>query len=114
MKRKHAGDIRGYSLLSEAYYGKGILSMGVVVDEVTIGMYCPDGGTSGEFCVQWVVLCGKVTPQLTAFDDSWSALAMFSDVMAKMAKVDSDDISPKQFCALLDSCGVVDRTPRGL
>lgn len=52
MASKHDGDIRGFSILSEAYYAK-VCMPADAIDEIMIGMYCRDGGTSGEFAVRW-------------------------------------------------------------
>lgn len=109
---KHFGDFRGYSHLKQAYYGETILRNAEYINDVTIGFYDPDGGTSGEFCVRWYNLTGKITPCLEVFDNAWNALFCFSDVLQKMAEVDSEDITPEEFCKLLDDCGVLDKTKR--
>lgn len=111
MASKHDGDIRGFSILSEAYYAK-VCMPADTVDEVMIGMYCPGGGTSGEFAVRWFKLGPKITPRLEVFDDAWSALAQFGDVLNYMASVDGQDISPQRLCAALLSLGITDRTTR--
>ena len=114
MSKNHTNYVRGFSLLSAAYYGETILGMrsSEIVDEITIGFYSPDGGTSGEFCVEWAMLGGAEVPQLRAYEDSWWALAGFSDVLAMMGAVDGQCITPEDFCELLLSRGVVDRTQR--
>jgi hypothetical protein len=75
-------------------------------------MYSPDGGTSGEMSVRWEKLDGQLVPYLHCYDDAWSALSMFKDVIDAMAEHDSENITPAQFCQLLDGCGFVDATPR--
>jgi len=111
--KHHIGLKRGFHHLSAAWYGPANLACDrECVDNVMVGFYHPEGGTSGEFCVSWERLGGKVTPVLRAYDDSWSALHQFSDVLAKMAEHDSEDMTPQAFCELLNSCGVEDMTQR--
>jgi len=53
---------------------------------------------------------GPLTPRLKAFDDSWSALWLFKDLLEKISKIDGQDIQESEFCELLDSLGVIDIT----
>ena len=78
--------------------------------DIMFGMYHPEGGTTGEMCIRWVELSGKLTPQLQSYDDSWGVLALFTDVIQKMGEVDGEDISEEDFAKLLDSCGFTDMT----
>jgi hypothetical protein len=80
------------------------------VDDFMIGMY--GSGTTGEFSVVWTELGGKLTPQLRAYDDSWSALAKFRDLLDAMAEVDDQDITPAQFYEICMRLGIKDLTPR--
>lgn len=73
-------------------------------------MYADEGGTSGEMSIEWVELAGRSVPLLKVFDDAWSALSMFGDLLQKMAEVDNDNISQEQFVEMLLSCGFVDQT----
>jgi hypothetical protein len=49
-------------------------------------------------------------PRLECFDDAWNTLWEFKDVLAEMAKADGKNITPVQFCQLLDKCGFKDAT----
>lgn len=100
----HIGCIRGYHRSSKANYKDVVESI-----QVMFGMYHPDGGTSGEMCMQWVQL-DTLTPQLTVYNDAWSALSLFEDVINKIGELDDMDISEEQFVALLDTCGFKDLT----
>lgn len=102
----HEGNIRGYIRCSKAYYAE--LHGNTI--EVTVGMYAPDGGTSGEFMFEWVDLSGVLYPRLKAFDDSWSALWMFQDLLQAMSGIDDEGIQEPEFCQLLDSLGISDMT----
>lgn len=105
--KNHDGMIRGFHWYNKAWYaesnGNGI--------EVGFGLYDPnDGGTTGEMSVKWIVLDNKLTPKLCSFDDSWSALNTFSDLLEKMAEADSEDITDSQFVQMLLECGFKDLT----
>lgn len=110
--KDHTGDVRAFHHLSEAHYGPSCLARMRAVDEVMVGFYCPDGGTSGEFCVEWIELSGKIVARLKAFDDSWHALAGFPDMMAHMADMDGQEVTPRMFCDMLLSLGIEDHTRR--
>jgi hypothetical protein len=90
----------------------GEIIAGILLGPSLIGMYYPDGGTSGEFAVRWTRLGGKVVPRLEAFDDSWSALAHFGDLLEWMATVDDQCVGPKEFTEKLREFGIRDKTKR--
>ena len=111
MSTDHAGDIRGFSILSEAYYAKACMRDDHA-DSITIGMYCPDGGTSGEFSVNWKRLGKETCPRLEVFNDAWSALQHFGDMLQWMARHDNEPTTPQQFANMLRELGITDRTHR--
>lgn len=105
---------RGFYHLSRAWYAETGLKNRDYIDEVTFGIYCNQGGTKGEMSVKWVEFSSwgdKVTPRLDCFDDAWLVLSEFKDVIDEMAKVDSQNIKPEEFCQLLIKCGFEDLTP---
>jgi hypothetical protein len=104
--------VRGFYHLSEAWYGSANLQTANFTDEVLFGMYHPEGGTDGEMSVRWSELGSKSVPRLQVFDDAWSMLASFTDLLAAMGKHDNECITPKAFCALLLGLGFQDLTPR--
>ena len=107
--RDHTGCIRAYCRSSKAYY-----SAYVTKEELTVnfGMYdIVDGSTSGEMKMEWVDIGSKITPQLQVFDDGWSALGLFTDLVVELSLVDSKDISDDEFCSILDRLGFKDITP---
>jgi hypothetical protein len=105
--KDHSESFRGYYRSSKAWYAK----YDVVKDqEIWFGMYHPEGGTTGEMSLKWIVLDNKPTPLLECFDDAWDVLAMFSDVITEMAKVENQDITEEQFVELLNKCGFKDLT----
>jgi hypothetical protein len=104
----HTDCKRGYHRFSKAWYADTVREEKGI--SVMVGMYHPDGGTSGEFEFKWVPLAGALCCQLQAFEDSWSALAQFQDLLAEMAKIDSQEIQEPEFCEMLDKLGILDIT----
>jgi len=109
--KDHTGCKRGFTQLSKAWYGPANLERSTNVDEMSIGFYHPEGGTTGEFQIVWEELAGKITPRLMAYDDGWNALFNFGDMLESMADIDGEDISPDEFCKLLESLGIENMTP---
>ena len=109
--KNHADCERGFSIHSESWYSKNLRDA-ETLDEITVGMYHREGGTTGEFCVRWTMLAGNPTPKLEVFDDAWSALHRFSDMLAWMASVDDQNISPQAFAEALRGLEITDRTNR--
>lgn len=103
--KNHEGCIRAYTRSSKAWYGKKFDKI-----EVMFGMYDPEGGTSGEMCVEWKELGGELCARLKSFEDSWSALSLFPDLIQKMGDLDGAKIQEEDFCKLLDSCSFKDIT----
>lgn len=113
-KNKHEGDERRFIISSQAWYGDANRSKDSKPgdDEIMLGYYCPDGGTSGEFSIKWRELANRNVPYLKAYDDSWSALAGFTDVIQELKKLDGTDPTVEQVAQVLVACGVKDATPR--
>ena len=105
--KNHEGCKRAYIRTSKAHYAQFRPRQ---TEEVMVGMYHPEGGTSGEFEFEWVILDGKSIARLKALEDSWSALWLFKDLLEKMSEIDSQEIQEPEFCQLLDSLGIVDIT----
>ena len=108
MNNKHEGMVRGFTQLSTTYYGAACLENADYIDSVTFGFYSNEGGTTGEIEVKWIVLGGKVTPEITVFSDAWSALSNFHDLIDLLAKHDDEDTTPEEFCKYLLECGFTD------
>ena len=112
MSRDHEGCSRGFIWHSQAWYAKSSPLNENVTDELNIGFYHPEGGTSGEFCIQWEELSGKVVARLMAFDDSWSALAKMPELIEYMESVDDLNIPISEFVDKLLNLGFTDNTAR--
>lgn len=106
----HTDCKRGFTQLSKAWYGKANLTSDDIQDEIMIGMYHPEGGTTGEFSITWKELAGEFTPVLKSFEDSWSALWIFKDVLEKLAELDSTNPTADQIATLLESLGIENMT----
>lgn len=103
--KDHEGCRRAFVWSARAWYhrpGDG--------PEINFGMYAYEGGTSGEMTMEWIELDRRQIPRLKAFDDSWSALAMFGDLLQKMGEADDENITQGQFVEMLISCGFEDKT----
>ena len=108
---KHYECERQFMQLSRAWYGKESLKISDYVDEIMIGFYPKGGGTTGEFAIRWIIIGEHIVPQLQSFDDSWSALWEFRDLLEKLAEIDNKKTSPKEICNLLTGLGITDATP---
>ena len=111
MGTKHDDCIRGFTILSEAYYAKACQQKGTL-DEIMVGMYHPDCGTTGEFGIRWKLVGNEASPRLEVFNDAWDALQQFGDLLKWMASVDGQRISPQEFAEALRGMGIIDRTER--
>jgi len=107
---KHVDCIRGFTHLSRAWYADANLKDADYVDEIVVGFYHPEGGTTGEFAIKWAELGGKIVLKLSVYDDAWDALLNFKDLLELMAIADDQNITPDEFCILLRSLGIEDRT----
>lgn len=81
------------------------------VEEIMFGVYTEYGGGT-EMAMRWYSLDGEVVPRLEVYDGSWNLLISFNDVIAELGKVDTKNISQKEFCEILKSLGFEDMTRR--
>jgi hypothetical protein len=106
--RDHSECKRAYIRSSKAFYSK-LLPRKTV--KVMVGMYHPEGGTSGEFEFEWIDLgMPKLCVRLKCFDDAWDSLLQFKDLLHKMAELDDKNIEEPEFCKVLDELGIIDIT----
>ncbi len=110
MKEKHNGAKRGFYWTNKAWY-----CIENKPNEIIFGLYHydkfgGDDGTTGEMQMLWEDLSGKDVPQLRVYDDAWSVLSMFHDVVDRLAEYDNENITPEQFIEVLRSCGFNDCT----
>ena len=110
--KNHEGCRRAFTHTGASWYANTALPCGKIVDCINLGFYAYEGGTTGELEINWRMLGGELTPQLTAFNDSWRALNECSDLIQAMADKDGERISPLEMCELLKSLGFEDITRR--
>lgn len=103
----HSECKRGFYHVSKSIYADGKTWKNGEFDEITMGFYHPDGGTTGEFCITWT----QLGPQLRVFDDAWSALSGFSDLLGVLATHDGESLTPEAVITLLKELGIEDETP---
>jgi hypothetical protein len=103
--------VRAFVHTSEAWYAPKAITPGML-DEVLVGLYREEGGSSGEFAIRWTLLRDKPVPRLEVCDDAWAALGQFEDLLKAMALIDNQSITPKDFCEMLRSINIADYTPR--
>ena len=108
----HKGCIKSFSWYSRSWYGKMKISEMNFVDNLTIGFYHEEGGTSGEFSIQWDYLLNNIVPQLKAFDDGWNALANMPELLEYLASVDDQHTTIDVFVDNLLRLGFADRTAK--
>lgn len=101
---------KGYHRSSKAWYADVTENVKVVV-----GVYYEDGGTAGEFTVEWVHLYNKnnnpqFVPVLKVFDDAWGLLSEFKGLMEALGEVNNQNISEEDFCNILDNLEFEDLT----
>ena len=108
---KHSECKRQFIQLSRAWYRDVTLRNSELIDEIMIGFYHPGGGTTGEFAIRWVELGGSPAGMLCSFDDSWSALWEFRDLLERLSGLDGLNPSPGEIVKLLEELGVEDATP---
>lgn len=109
--KDHGGMIRGFTHFGGSWYGRNVHP---TEDRISIGFYTVDGngGTTGEFSVQWRELSRKAVPRLECFSDAWDALTHFQDFLSELAKLDDSDPTPEQVCALLRELGIRELTKK--
>ena len=109
----NAKPVRGFTIFTESTFAASVPIGPGCAEEITIGLYHADGGTTGEFSVCWLKIGDKIFPRLEAHTDSWSALLLFADVLKTVgATSHSNPITPREFVATLTQLGVVDLTVR--
>lgn len=105
LKGKHFGGFWGFHRSSKAYYYKEGNKV-----SISIGVYHPDGGTTGEFQIVWSMLDGEAVPRLQAYDDSWGVLFLAQELLKSMASLDDLNVSESDFTLLLIELGFKDLT----
>lgn len=67
----------GYSILSESFYFNSIKNFKNNKEEINIGYYCLEGGTTGEFSLCWIEIEDKLKMKANIFSDGYNAFSEF-------------------------------------
>lgn len=96
---------KGFSIPGKSWYADAI---GEKKEYIIIGMYTEDGGTQGEFRIEWE----KLGIRLKAYNDSWETLSQMPESINLLAKIQRSGNEPsiEEFADLLKSLGYIDRT----
>jgi hypothetical protein len=76
-----------------------------MIDCVTFGDWNQDGSGNGANVVWY-----SQGPRLEVFNDAWFMLAGMSDLLSTLGNLDSTEITPLDFCDILDAMGFQDWT----
>lgn len=81
-----SGCQKGFIVSTESWWHDhvGFARQPDLVEEVTFGLYHPEGGTMGEMVMRWYHLGNEVVARLEAFNDSWAALYTFGPEFLKV------------------------------
>jgi hypothetical protein len=96
--------IKGFHILNRAWHAQTPYQ-----PEIMIGMYHPDGGTSGEFVIRWHDLPYHTAPCLEIFDDAWKLFFSMPE-LADLAKLSESRRTQDDIVAFLKSLGFHDLT----
>jgi hypothetical protein len=107
--------IKRFIITDEAWYHRSATARrdDRITREITIGVDARDGGTYGEWEMNWRTLHGYGSAaRLEMFDDGWAAFQVsgFADVMAQFADVGT--VSVEEFTDALKAAGWTDKTNR--
>ena len=68
---------------------------------IAFGLYTKSGRKNGEMTMRWIEFeDGQSAPKLECFDDAWSILAGFHDVMVAIGKA-KENITQEEFIEIL-------------
>jgi hypothetical protein len=101
---------RKYVNTDESWYAT--LPSYVPYRDIIFGVYAEEGGTTGEMTMVWN---DRGHAKLEAYDDSFSVLAQFKDVIDAVAdhcKLTNDLLTKEDFIKILEACGFEDDTTR--
>lgn len=112
---KHEGYERCFNQLSRTWHGnytkRNHKYDGEYDDIIYVGFYHPEGGISGEFRFNFgSFISGGDYIEMVSYNDSWSSLFYFSDLIEEMAVIDDKDVTPDEFVRILIGLGIKDRT----
>ena len=104
---------KAFSVHNEAWYAPTSRLGRGIVNEIVIGIYHAEVGTTGEFCIAWHDIGQTPTARLEAYRDSWKVLTgECADVLDFLKRCDGYNPSVEDVKTALLGMGYRDRTPR--
>lgn len=100
----------GYSILSESFYFNSLKNFKDHKEEIHIGYYCLEGGTTGEFSLGWSEIDGNLKMKATVFSDGYNAFSEFLVVFNDFT--DTPNPTPEIVLMALKKHGAKDFTKR--
>ena len=97
---------RTFIQLSKAWYGKAA-SLPNTLDQISLKVE----GANGEVTIEWVSTGENWAPQIRAFNDSWTELLQFTDLLEALAKHNGRYQTPDQVAELIEGLGITNITP---
>lgn len=102
----------GFSQLSKTWYYSP--NQNGTVEEMSIGVYCVNGGTMGEFNLEWAALANGAAAQLRAYHDAWQVFPFMPKLFPMLASVSTGSnnasVSPDIFANMLEKIGFLNLT----
>jgi hypothetical protein len=105
---------KGFSWHSQTWYGPTQPIESGAVDMLNIGFYPIEGGTTGEFMIQWFEsgFYNRNVPRLMAHSDGWQTLADMTELIQLLATIGKDFPAPQEVVDGLLALGFRDTTQR--
>lgn len=110
--RERVHRMKGFTVFTEAWWAESQRPQEGAAEEIMVGDYDPDGGTTGEFAVRWYNLQGRLTPRVEMFHDSWQLFREWPEFFDALAHISYFSAQPEYFRVWLEAQGFKDMTPR--
>lgn len=96
---------KGFSIPSKSWYADVI---GEKKESITIGIFTEDGGTQGEFRLEWE----ELGIRLKAYNDSWETLNQMPELINLLAEIERAGTEPtlEKFAEMLKELDYEDQT----
>jgi hypothetical protein len=98
--------VKGFHIFSRAHYARTGMQK-----EILIGLYHPEGSTSGEFAIRWQDLgsWNRCVPRLEIYDDAWSVFFAMEELRG-LAALTGKNATEQEIADFLLNAGFKDLT----
>lgn len=112
--KKSQGFVRGFHHFSAASYYEACKDIEPnLVDRLHIGFYSDkEGGTLGEFRLDWINNSSEIIVKLVVFDDAFEVFNEFLDLVVWLKDYNNSNLQPSEVIEMLLAHGVKDFTKR--